>query len=43
MTNVNPTTENGDAIPLSRRPFVAPAVEDLGHLQALTQLQGVTF
>ena len=43
MTSVNPSTENSVATPRERRPFVAPKVENLGHLQALTQLQGVTF
>lgn len=43
MTDVSVPAENSHATPEVRRPFVSPVVENLGHLQSLTQLQGVTF
>jgi hypothetical protein len=43
MTDVSVPAENSAATPEARRPFVTPVVENLGHLRALTQLQGVTL
>jgi hypothetical protein len=43
MTNVSTSAQDTPAAPATRRPFVAPAVEELGQLQALTQLQGLSF
>jgi hypothetical protein len=37
VTDVQQSGEAGAYLP--RKPFVAPAVEDLGRLQSLTQLQ----
>ncbi|HYR06465.1 MAG TPA: hypothetical protein VEQ60_01775 [Longimicrobium sp.] len=37
VSDVQQSGEAGACLP--RKPFVAPAVEDLGRLQSLTQLQ----
>jgi hypothetical protein len=37
------SSSTGDESPATREYFEAPAVEDLGNLQELTLLQGVSF